>query len=886
MVWVMRRLGPARHLRESLWSEAARRGPRRRCLALPLLTLLLLPGGPLVGGAAGQAVTDAQVQAGIERMRAWLYQEQDPATGSWESGEWTEAQRQPYHATGQTALITYALLLSGESHQSPRLAKAIEFLQNHRVESTYLASMRAHIWAALPDEYLPRLAEEVALLESAMEEGRFHYQPDHPNWSNSLTQYGVLGLWEHRKRGGRVEDRTWEAVGRHMLEQQNDDGGWGYNNTSARGGGKSTASMTSAGVVVLQILQQELLRQEKEANPTMAEAIKRGEAWLDQRFVPGQNEGLGDRYRFYTLYGIERIALAGGISRLNGRDWFESGAQYILEEEAGRGFVTSTPSAEMSRRIATAFALSFLSRGRVPVWVSKLEVPAAAEPAADPAAARRNRRGGRDDDAVLTQRGRRPNDVFFLTRFLSDQRQAELNWQVVSVDEPADDWLRAPVLYWSLPEPVELSEARRQRIKDYLDRGGTLLLNIEGRQDRRMSQWVEELCAGLYPSLELADVEADHPLASLITDLSGGRGRIRSMVQTLSNGARDLVIVPREDWGWEFQAGEPGEGEAWGYMTNLYALVTDRGQLRGRLDSGLGLAGTGPTQEAGATDEPDVEGQVTPPRPTVRLVRGLWGEAGSEDPRRRPARRRGGEAIGAAGNADLEPAVGAVLSQWLERRSGPELRVGARRLDDLAAGGGADAAGSGEETKAPGQDDPAADEATAALLHVTGTATAALSEAELAGVRAWIDGGGTLLVETVGGRGGFAGGVADRLAEELGGRTDWLPADHPIYTGRGLAGSTFDQELDGVAYRGYTLVQGGVGGVQAQLRGVTVGDRLVAVVSEKDLSLGVLGYRGYLVDGYTPSSARELMGRVLAWTAGSATVGKPADPAGTSGAER
>ena len=859
----------------------------------------------LTAGLRAQQVTDQAVRGGIDRMRAWLYAEQDPDTGSWESGNWTEAERQPYHATGQTALITYALLLSGESHQSPRLARAIDYLQRHRVESTYVASMRAHIWAALPDEFLPQLEQEVALLEAAMEDGRFHYQPGHPNWSNSLTQYGVLGLWEHRKRGGRVEDRTWEAVGRHMLEQQNDDGGWGYNNTSARGGGESTASMTSAGVVVLQVLQQELLRDQKQANPVMAEAIRRGEAWLDERFVAGTNEGLGNRYRFYTLYGIERIALAGGISRLNGRDWFEAGAQYILEQEAGRGYVTSTPGAEMSRRIATAFALSFLSRGRVPVWVSKLEVPA--EPAADAAdlnADRPRRRGARDQPPVLTQRGRRPNDVFFLTRYLSDQRQAELNWQVVSIDEPADDWLRAPVLYWSLAEPVELSEPRLDRLRHYLDRGGTLLLNIEGRQDRRISQWVQTFCRRLYPTLELRDVEAEHPLASLITDLSGGRGRVRPMVQTLSNGARDLVIVPREDWGWEFQAGQPGEGEAWAYLTNLYALVTDRGQLRGRLDSGLGLSGGihSPTETSAsetadapappvpltAEAAPDAGGEQGPPAagavPGCRVIRGLWGESAEDgDPRRRARRGRagsGGEAGGgggAGGNADLEPAVWEIMGRWLGQTRGPEVSVVTQRLEDLIERPGQpedstpNDAAQATEPPGPTVEPPAP---TADLLHLTGTATAALTEGELGGVMHFIQQGGTVLVETVGGRGGFAGGVAERLASELGGRVDWLAADHPIYTGRGVLADRGAAELDRVEYRSFSRVQAAASD-RPQLRALWLGDRVVAIISEKDLSLGVLGYRGYLVDGYATYSARRLLGNVLRWA-----QARGGDPAG------
>jgi hypothetical protein len=723
-------------------------------------------------------VTDAEVQAAIERLRGWLYLQQNEATGSFDGRSWAEVRAQPYHATGETALITYALLLSGESYQSPRLTRAIEYLKANRVESTYLASMRAHIWATLPDDFLPLLKQEAQYLTRAETGGRFHYQIGHPTWSNSLTQYGTLGLWEFRKRGGETDERFWRRVGDHIITHQNDDGGWGYNDGPGRGGGDSTGSMTSAGVVILQVLQQEIFADDKTPNPVITKAIDRGVAWLDERFDPADNAGLGERYRFYTLYGIERIALASGLSNLNGRDWFEAGARFILDEEGGDGNVSGDDqSGEMSDRISTAFALSFLSRGRVPLWVSKLRLA----------------------DAPWNQR---PNDLYLLTRFLSDQREAELNWQVVDLDTPPVGWLRAPVLYLSLEDPVKLTDEQLAAIKRYLDLGGLLMVNPEGRSSGRLMRWVEQWAKQLYPEYEFEEVEAEHPFASLITDLSRGRGRLRPQLRTLSNGARDLIVVPTRDWGEAFQTGDPGDGDPWDYLTNLYAAVTDRGQLNNRLDKPL--------------PQRDVEREATG---TVTVVRALH-----------------------AGHADAEPAALEVAGIDLFNRSGKQLAISAQPIEQIAAG------------------DERPD-----VVHLAGTKEVELTEAELATLQRYVEAGGTVLVETVGGRGTFADPVAGQLAEALGVERGWLDAGHPVVTGKGLEGGV---DAGTARYRAYSQLTGDPGD-RPSLGALTVNDRPAVVISTRDLSLGALGSRHYRINGYEPATARALLGNLLLWAAGS-----------------
>ncbi|MEM1028104.1 MAG: DUF4159 domain-containing protein [Planctomycetota bacterium] len=737
----------------------------------------------------GWAQTDAEVAASIERMRQWLYDLQDPATGSFDDPRWSELKSQPYHATGETALITYALMLSGESHQDPRIAKAIEYLKANRVQSTYLASLRAHIWARLPDDALPLLEEEAAYLKTAVENGRFHYEADHPTWSNSLTQYGMLGLWEHAKRGGDVDDDFWRAIGEHIFEDQNPDGGWGYNNGSGRGGGDSTGSMTAAGVAILQIAQQRLTRDLDSQDERLSEALRRGVDWLDQRYDPAVNPGLKTRYRFYYLYGIERLALANGLSSLNGQDWFAAGARFILDEEDGKGTVRRMSRAEMSSRIDTAFALSFLARGRVPVWASKLMVPGHAS-------------------------NNRPNDLYFLTRYLSDQREAELNWQVVSIDDDPALWLSAPLLYWSGDDRVNLTPAQQARLKRYLDLGGTLMINSEGR-GTRFRRSVEAIFAEMYPRYRFEAIDGEHPFNALIAQVRG-----TPQFRTLSNGVRDLVVLPRSDWGKDFQSEEAGKGREWDLMTNVYAAITDRGQLRNRLEPPL------PVKDA--TREASGE---------IAVVRALHD-----------------------GNADAEPLALEIAGIELFNRSGKTLNITTRPMSALmpaAAAAEAEFEGDAEvqgetETQTLG---------LPALVNLSGTGSPAFTEDQIAGITRFVEAGGTVLVETVGGLGPFADEAAAQLVEPLGGERRWLEATHPIITGEGLDGGT---DATRVTYRSYTQLKGSPG-TGPSLAAIFVGERPAVIISARDLSIGALGSRHYRVNGYAPDSARDLLSNLLLW---------------------
>jgi hypothetical protein len=515
----------------------------RRLLPL-LLLLLVLSHAP----AAHAQPSDAQVGLSIQRLQRFLFDVQDAQTGGWH----VEQYEQGRQVGGVTALVVTALLASGISAQHPDLARAIDYLDNVDMVGTYPVALRTHVWSQLPRDYHGRLVRDAQwLLRAASDESTYTYAPfqrglnraDHSN-----THYGMLGMWEAAKRGFSVRRDFWLHAQDYFLDAQNRDGGWGYAVGPPAEVSASTGSMTAAGLTVLLIVQQQAHRDRTMPHEPLAAGIERGLDWLDARFTGHVNHGVNG-WTYYYLYAIERVALASGIKMLNRRDWYELGAEYILRDQEDNGSIDHSV-------VRSAFALMFLSRGRVPVWATKLSVPG-------------------------QPWNNRPNDLCFLTDYLSDFREGELNWQALSINMPVELWHDTPLLYLATDRRLVLEEDQMQRIKDYLDAGGTLLVNPDNGSaatQRMIRDWARRW----YPDNPMRELPDDHPIFDALEPIPPN---LRYRVFAVGNGVRDMIVMADRDWGFQWQsATTPGHTPPWKLAVNLWALVTDRGLLRPRLE--------------------------------------------------------------------------------------------------------------------------------------------------------------------------------------------------------------------------------------------------------------------------------------------------------------
>ncbi|MFM8979780.1 MAG: hypothetical protein ACKOSS_04875, partial [Planctomycetia bacterium] len=234
----------------------------------------------------------------------------------------------------------------------------------------------------------------------ARELGGWGYPHDRPDMSN--TQYALLGLRAARDCGCEVDVGAFERALDFALAWQDPDGpksrrllpasepggtpyviesadrarGWPY---LLQPGGARTGSMTTAGIAVLSIAHDALLRPralpryDGARQRQVAQAIQDGFAWLDANWTVARNSGAGaPNWHHYYLYGLERAAALCGRPLVGLHDWYVEGAQHLVGTQHADGHWSTGAlgmpgEIEASDLLDTAWAVLFLKRATRPL---------------------------------------------------------------------------------------------------------------------------------------------------------------------------------------------------------------------------------------------------------------------------------------------------------------------------------------------------------------------------------------------------------------------------------------------------------------------------------------------------------------------------------------
>jgi len=791
---------------------------RVRCT---VLIALALPVMAMPRAAAAQAtitpesVSDEHVQKAIAAIVEELYARKHE-TRFWEPADWPQgiSKRQ---VGGYTALIALALTHAGESYQNPRLSDAIDFMAQYDMVGTYAITMRAALWARLPDKYLPNLEQDVMWLLQGFNErtGCWDYAQDYTltYWDNSIRQFGALALWEAAKRGGRIPEKVWQRIEAELLQTQLENGAWSYREERPNSG-----SMTTAGLATLFITQDylhadEALRIEGRRG-AHEKAIERGMTWLDQNFSATENPGTY-QYYYYYMYGVERVGLASGYKFFGGHDWFRAGAAEIInrlclwdpkqrtmtvhKKVGGKG------NASAVKEEYLGFGLLFLSRGRVPVALNKLRSP----------------------DLAWNNR---PRDAANLAGWISRKSEQPVNWQIVDLEQSPEQWLDAPILYLASHEPlaaveqadidarsyvremrdydkhrasgeiapdaappVALNLPLADKLKRYLDLGG-LLLAMNETNARRFAGDIETLGQLMYPQYEWRELPEDHWVFRIHEPVP----RRQPPLMGLSNGVRELIILsPTGDLPRTLQGRDEKKDTHFQALSNLYFYASEMDRPRPRLADHAW---------------PAVEGEKT--TMSASIVRAMH-----------------------ASNWNAEPLALDLLARKLARRRGMAVTVVEHALAMID------------------QVQPRPD-----LVFISGVQRHAFTEAERAAIRSYIDAGGTILFETAGGRGEFTLS-AEEMATTLFGAEIQATLHTPIITGQGLEGAA---DLTRIDFRPYSLIEAfGARETTPRLRCMMIDDRPAVLFSREDISQALLDQPVWGVSGYMPDAAVDLMGNII-----------------------
>jgi hypothetical protein len=443
-------------------------------------------------------INDALVRRAIENGVAYLKKNQKV------DGSWTE---HPGYPGGLSALCTLALLNCGEPVTSPTIQKALQYLRGlGEPQMVYSTSLITQVLCvAEPERDAALIRTQVNWLEKIQirsgRTGSWAYSEGRGTGDNSNAQFALLALYEADRVGVQVQRETWDRARAYWEGCQNEDGSWGYYR-----GEPPTGSMTCAGIGSLVIASGMMHPGDAriaEGHVTCCgtqeenERLKRALAWMGAKFSAERNptpSGLNtvhsdQAWLYYYLYGIERIGRLTGSRFLGTHDWFREGAEFLVaRQDRLQGFWRGETFAEQNPLVTTSFALLFLSKGRRPVVLAKLQHGL-----------------GEDWD-------RHRAAIPSLTRRLESRWKRDLTWQTIDLRvAQTADLLETPVLFLSGSQPLEFTPAQRQHLKEFLVQGGFLFAeaSCSGEAfDRSFRQLMKEL----FPDSQLRLLPPEHPV--------------------------------------------------------------------------------------------------------------------------------------------------------------------------------------------------------------------------------------------------------------------------------------------------------------------------------------------------------------------------------------
>ncbi|MBE3096751.1 MAG: DUF4159 domain-containing protein [Planctomycetes bacterium] len=397
-----------------------------------------------------------------------------------------------------------------------------------------------------------------------------------------------------------------------------------------------------------------------------------------------------------------------------------------------------------------------------------------------------------------------PRDLEHLVRYLGKRVGGDLAaWQTVRSDAPLEDWLAAPILHVTGKGPLRMLAADVARVKQYVEQGGLILFDPEGG-DAAFLESVRTLLAEQFRESKLEALPRDHPIYTAVHDVrgtgpaaAGVAGRSIPPLEALNLGCRAAVLVAPKGLGQEWAAEDPARpGAALFVGENLAVYATAGDTLPERLSAAALLA---------------LPPDAPPPR--------------------------GGNRVGQVQHdGDWQPRPYALPSLFKDVAERYGVAIASRpepvRLSDLGLG-------------------------RFNVLYMTGHGAFHLSDKEKAGLKDYLDRGGTLWAEACCGRAEFDKAFRS-LVKELfpDAPLAELPPDHALYKGK------VGTPIYGAAYS--PAVQAESPALKRPvLLGLSRAGHLAVIYSPYGLACGLDGLKTYGARTVMPADARRLAVNIL-----------------------
>ncbi len=204
-----------------------------------------------------------------------------------------------------------------------------------------------------------------------------------------------------------------------------------------------------------------------------------------------------------------------------------------------------------------------------------------------------------------------PRDLANLSKALWAAYERPINWQTISITSPAADF-DAPILFISGSEKWDYTPAEAQKLREYVERGGTILAEPSDHS-KPFAESIERLLTDMYPpkdypNVKLEPLAADHPIFTVVKHGWKSRPKLRGA----SNGSRTFFLVSDEYLSGDWQANRE-DSDAFPLAMNLLFYATDLGELAGKFTTIL------PDKAPAKTQTGHLHHRPRPPRQHPRL---------------------------------------------------------------------------------------------------------------------------------------------------------------------------------------------------------------------------------------------------------------------------
>ncbi|HEX4055211.1 MAG TPA: DUF4159 domain-containing protein [Tepidisphaeraceae bacterium] len=372
-----------------------------------------------------------------------------------------------------------------------------------------------------------------------------------------------------------------------------------------------------------------------------------------------------------------------------------------------------------------------------------------------------------------------------------------LNWQVVNLRAQAGDLHDAPILYIAGDKALDFSDERKQKLKTFIEQGGMILFNADCGSTE-FSDSVKHLAAELFPDIgEFRELPADHCILTN-EQFMGADWKDPPVILGFSNGVRELmVLLPKADPSRAWQAQLTSSRETMFELgADLLLYASDKKNIR----------------EKGDTYIVEPSSRITTTR-SLKVARikynGMW---------------------------DPEPGGWRRLAAVMHNRDQLDLQTVPVTL--------------GPNTSLDGYK----------VADITGTGHIKLELDDWIQLHAFVENGGTLIIDAAGGSPTFAQDIRAQLGsayfDDANQLDHFLRPGHVLYT-------EIDSKIDQVGYRAYARHVITEDLKIPRIRGIKVGDRIGVFFSAEDISAGLVGEPVDGIVGYTPDSATALMEHMI-----------------------